>query len=255
MKPTTVSEMSNEETKVECEPHLKTDGATSQSQESFDSSALVSEAKQTASQIKDTVKNMKFKEETKRTKGFFSNMLKKPISTIQSVAASGMDYLNIAIAVIAVWVAASLVKSIFITFFVYHYGWNFGLDDFLGGLLSIVFSVVTPIFIVIVLSAIFYMFFKKKVDKFLPLAITVTIAGAPYALSEVFGVLGALMPGAYSVIGKVDSLLSLVAVLLTYFALKTFSGEEDEKFFKKFVLIQGCFFGSRFIFNAFGIDL
>jgi hypothetical protein len=219
------------------------------------SNALVSEAGEAVSQIKDAVKNVNLKEETQKTKGFFIDMFSKPIGTINEVAADSAKHLNVALAVIAVWAAASLISALFSSFFIRLIGWNFAIGDMLQRIIGVITATISPAFIVVVLSAATYIIFKNKIKTFMPLVITITIANAPQAVAAVLRVIVSLIPGSSLIISPVNSLLYLISIILSYFGIKAFADEDDESFFKKFVLIQCIYFGSRIVLNSFGIRI
>jgi len=215
--------------------------------------AFINETTETVSQIKGVIKNVNLKEEAERNKGFFTDMIRNPIDTIRAVAASDTNHLSIALAIIVVWSAASLIISLFSTFFVQQIGWTFGVGAVLQRLVSVATSTISPFFSVFVLSVAACALFKNKLGKFMPLVITITIANVPQAIGSVLRIIVSLIPRSSVVVGSINSLLYLLSIVLVYFGIKAFSGEEDESFFKKFVLIQCIYFASRIVLNAFGI--
>jgi len=213
--------------------------------------AIMNESAEAVSQIKNVVKNVNIKEETANAKGFFTDMFSNPIGAIRSIPASGGKHLNIALVVVAIWVVASFINALFSTFFVRLFGWNFA--NFLQQIARVVTSTISPIFIVLALSAATYLFFKDKIGKFMPLVITIAIASAPQAIATVLRIITLLIPGSFAVVGSINALLYLISIVLVYFGIKAFSDEGDESFFKKFVLIQCVYFAARIVLNAFGI--
>jgi len=212
--------------------------------------ALMNESAEAVSQIKNVVKNVNIKEETANAKGFFTDMFSNPIGAIKSIPASGGKHLNIALVVMAIWVASSFVNALLSTFFVRSV-WNFA--NLLQQIVGLVTSTISPIFIVLALSAATYVFFKSRIDKFMPLVITIAIASAPQAIAAVLRIITSLIPGSFAVIGSVNALLYLISVVLVYFGIKAFSDQDDESFFKNFVLIQCMYFAARIVLNAFNI--
>jgi len=213
--------------------------------------ALINESAEAVSQIKNVVKNVNIKEETANAKGFFADMFSNPIGAIKSIPESGGKHLNIALVVMVIWVAASFINALFSTFFVRLFGWNFG--NFLQQIARVVTSTISPIFIVLALSAATYVFFKSRIDKFMPLVITIAIASAPQAIAAVLRIITSLIPGSFAVVGSINALLYLISIVLVYFGIKAFSDQDDESFFKNFVLIQCMYFAARIVLNAFGI--
>lgn len=214
--------------------------------------ALMNESAEAVSQIKNVVKNVNIKEETANAKGFFTNMFSNPIGAIRGIPASGAKHLNIALVVMAIWVAASFINALFSTFFIRQFGWNFA--NFLQRVAIVVTSTISPIFIVLALSGATYLLLKNKIDKFMPLVITIAIASAPQAVAAVLRIIVSLIPGSFVVMGSVNALLYLISIVLVYFGIKAFSDQDDdESFFKKFVLIQCVYFAARIVLNAFGI--
>ena len=216
-----------------------------------DKDELKKEAVEAVSQVKDVIKNVDVKAETEKTKGFFMDMAANPIGKIKSVADSGSSFLSIAMIIFVVWTAATFVRSALSAITL---SWQF--SNIIPRLVSIVTSTVSPAFILLALSIAVYIFYKDRAKQFMPLIITITIASAPRAIGAVLSIITILIPTSGMVIGSVNAFLNLISIVLVYFGLKAFVGEQsDESFFKNFLKIQCVYFIARIVLGAFGVSI
>ena len=78
---------------------------------SIDTEKLKSETSNTVNQVKDTIKNVNFKEDSLETKNFVVEMFTKPVEKVKEVVedTTGKTF-KIAIIILAVWAVVAVLK-------------------------------------------------------------------------------------------------------------------------------------------------
>jgi len=212
---------------------------------------LKKETTEAISQVRDVIKNVDIKEETERTKGFFLDMLSNPIGKVKEVAGSGSKFLSVAIVILAVWTASAFLRSVFVAL---TRTWRFA--DILPRLVNVITSTISPVAIVLALALGVYVFYKDKINKFMPVVITIIIASAPRAVGSVLSILPALISTSNVIVSAAIAFLNLLSIVLVYFGLKALVGaDDDEKFFSNFVKIQCVYFVARVVLSFFGVSI
>ena len=167
------------------------------------------EAKETVNQVKDSFKNVNMKEETEKTKNYFSRFLKEPVSVVKEIAHDKTNsFFKTAIVLLVVWVLVSvivaiitLVTSLFST--IVNFGFEFVFQTTFRNILNIVKSLIVPIISVAVLSAAIYFTNTKNKKSFLTTAVTVMATKIPIVIAEIIGIL-TLIPYASRIISPVS---------------------------------------------------
>ena len=213
------------------------------------------EAKETVNQVKDSFKNVNMKEETEKTKKYFSRFLKEPVTVIKEIANDKTNsFFKTAIVLLVVWVLVSvivaiitLVTSLFST--IVNFGFEFVFQTIFRNILNIVKSLIVPIISVAVLSAAIYFTNTKNKKSFLTTAVTVMATKIPVVIAEIIGIL-TLIPYASRIISPVSGLLGLVSSILTFFAIKALNDEEsNDQAVKKFLFVEGIYVIARFVLS------
>lgn len=213
------------------------------------------EAKETVNQVKDSFKNVNMKEETEKTKNYFSRFLKEPVSVVKEIAHDKTNsFFKTAIVLLVVWVLVSvivaiitLVTSLFST--IVNFGFEFVFQTIFRNILNIVKSLIVPIISVAVLSAAIYFTNTKNKKSFLTTAVTVMATKIPVVIAEIIGIL-TLIPYASRIISPVSGLLGLVSSILTFFAIKALNDEEsNDQAVKKFLFVEGIYVIARFVLS------
>ena len=213
------------------------------------------EAKETVNQVKDSFKNVNMKEETEKTKNYFSRFLKEPVSVVKEIAHDKTNsFFKTAIVLLVVWVLVSvivaiitLVTSLFST--IVNFGFEFVFQTIFRNILNIVKSLIVPIISVAVLSAAIYFTNTKNKKSFLTTAVTVMATKIPVVIAEIIGIL-TLIPYASRIISPVSELLGLVSSILTFFAIKALNDEEsNDQAVKKFLFVEGIYVIARFVLS------
>ena len=213
------------------------------------------EAKETVNQVKDSFKNMNMKQETEKTKNYFSRFIKEPVTVIKEIAHDKSNsFFKTAIVLLVVWVLVSvlvaivnLITSLFSTIF--NFGFEYVFQTIFRNILNIVKSLIVPIISVAVLSASIYFTNSKHKKSFLTTAVTIMAAKIPVILAEIISIL-TIIPYASRITSPVSELLGLVSTVLTFFAIKELNDEEsNDGAVKKFLIVEGIYYIVKFVLS------
>lgn len=218
-------------------------------QNNVNADEIKKEAKETVNQVKDSFKNVNMKEETEKTKKYFSRFIKEPVTVIKEIAHDKTNsFFKTAIVLIVVWVLVAvcvavinLITSLFSTIF--NFGFEFIFQNIFSNIMNIIKSFIVPIIVVAVLSAIIYFTNTKNKKSFLTTAVTVMAAKIPV----IIGVIISIIPFVGS---QVAGLLGLISTVLTFFAVKELNDEEsNDGAVKKFLIVEGIYYIVKFVLS------
>ena len=138
---------------------------------------------ETAKKFKETVKNVDIKEETKKTKGFVTEMFKNPINKIEEMAKEDTKYLKTALFILVIWILAVFIKSSYSTFYF------FGMERIFSNILDVLKDILVPAIIVVVYSLILFVFNKKDKKSLTTVISTVTATQLPLVIAALISIL------------------------------------------------------------------
>lgn len=201
-----------------------------------DTEEFKKETVDTVNQVKDTIKNVDIKKDAKEATGFISEMFKDPFAKIKEIVEDKQNKsLKIAIIFVVIWVVAIFIKALAAKY------WSF--DALFRNILSLGKTVVAPVLNIIVLSGIVYVMNKKEKKPFANLLTSITIAKIPVILASVVSLLVLFSSSASRIVIPFTSLCTIISIVLTYFTIKAiFKEEQNSKFFKTFVIIEGIYY-------------
>ena len=202
----------------------------------IDTNEILKETSNTFNEVKDQVKESFKKEElknsAKETKNFIVGMFKNPIEELKNIANDSQNSnFKYAIIIVIVWMVAELICEIGS----YHY--NFG-----RAILSIIKATIAPLLIVCALSII-TMIMNRKKDKGLVTIITViTAAYLPIALASIISILRLIGSNITTITAPFSAICKIISAILLFFGIKFLYDEEDDnKYIRKFVILQLIF--------------
>ena len=209
---------------------------------------LKSEASNTVNQVKETMKNVNIKEETKVAKNFVTEMFRNPLGKINEIAKDSTNKnFKTAIIIVAIWAIIVLVKSIS-TLSKYREVWD--------NVLIVIKTTIAPILEIIVLSVIVFIMNKKSKKSLIIVLTTMATAYVPVILAAIVSLLTLISYSAYKITSPIAALGSVITTVLTYFGMKSlFEETENATFIKKFVLIEAIYILVAFIVSYLGISL
>ncbi len=211
------------------------------------SEEIKNETKSTVNEVRETMKNVNIKDDAKVTTGFVTSMLKDPLSELKKIAndSKNSNFKN-AIILMIVWTLVVLLKSIFTN----H--WKF---QYLGSnVLSVIKTIVAPIAGILVLSAIIYFMQKDKNENgkksLTTIITTLTTAAIPLILALIISLLTIFSYSITRITSPLITFATIITIIYTYFGAKSLlSDEENSKFVKKFMIIEGIYYVAYFIIS------
>lgn len=210
------------------------------------------ETVETVNQVKETIKNVDIKNDAKAATGFVSSMFKDPFGTIKQIVADHSNkHFKTAIIFVIVWMVVELIDSLFGGYYSYN---RFSFHLAFKQILEVIKSVIAPALGIVVLSGIVYVMNKENKKSMITNITAITTAKVPVILASIVSLLTIFSTQIGQITRPFASFCYVISIVLTYFATKTIFGEEqNSKFFKKFVLIEGIFYIAYFVISFLGI--
>jgi len=238
------------------EENEKFDQGTKEEENIEATSELKEETVNTVKQVKDSVKNVNFKEETKKTQGLLTELFKNPIVTLKNIASDNQNhFFKTSLFIFIVWIVISLIDGI-CTQFIGYYGWFVSFRSIGRNFLSLIKITISPIVSVIILSLIVFAMNKKEKKSLTTILTTVIAIKIPIVLGEILGLLVYISSNASAITVPFAGLCGVISTILSYFGIKELLQEkEDGKFIKTFAIIQGIYYLAVFIISFLGIRI
>ena len=200
---------------------------------SVDTEQLKNETKETVNQVKSSIKNVNFKQDAEETKGFVKEMLSNPFEAVRRVATEEENVFKKVIFLMIIFIAASVISQI-ISLIKYGRLANVG-----SNIMDLIVSVLNPILYILVPAVIILIFNKKNKKSLITIISTVVVAGIPTICNEVINIIERILPGISIITSPITTVLSAIALILTYFGIKDLLGIEDHKdSIKKYAIIK-----------------
>lgn len=226
----------------------KEEAVKKEEKKAIDAEELKREATDTIGQVKNTVKDIKIKDETLNAKNFVKDMVKDPIGKTTEVSKDSENkFLKTSIFIVIVWMAAKFLYS---TLSYSKYS-SFGRN-----VLSILKSTLSPLCIILALTLIIFILNKKHKKSLTTVLSTVVTVYSPMVIASVIHLLYLIDYNMAKITTPVTTLASFITVVLSYFAMKDIFEEETElETFKKFVLVEVIYFVTAIIVSLLGISM
>ena len=216
----------------------------------IDTDELKKETTNTFNEVKSKVKNVDIKKESKETTNFIVDFVKNPIRKIKEIADNTENKFFItAIFIIVIWailIAISTTAEISeFSHFSYFFKYNFGKN-----LLTVIKAIIAPALGIIVMALIALMMNKENKKTLITNISTITATKIPLFLAAIVNLLKILGLRDTTIITAFSSFCTVISTVLLYFGLKELFGEkEDEKFIKKFLIIEAIFYVAYFVIS------
>ena len=196
----------------------------------------------------DEFKKVDFKDGTQNCKNFFSSFFSNPIKTLKNISDSKHNlFFNTSIIILLVWVLIMFLHTLLRN--VYH-------TSALYTFLSAIRDLTIPIISVGFLALIIYCMAPNKDEK-CNLTNTLTasiVCKIPIIFASFISLINLVSDKAYFITNPIAYFCIAISILLTYFAIKfLYKESEDFKSFKKFMVIEGIFYGVYLILSFLGI--
>lgn len=200
---------------------------------SVDTEQLKNETKETVNQVKSSIKNVNFKQDAEETKGFVKEMFSNPFEAVRRVATEEENVFKKVIFLMIIFIAASVISQI-ISLIKYGRLANVG-----SNIMDLIVSVLNPILYILVPAVIILIFNKQNKKSLITIISTVVVAGIPTICNEVTNIIERILPGISIITSPITTVLSAIALILTYFGIKDLLGIEDHKdSIKKYAIIK-----------------
>ena len=196
----------------------------------------------------DEFKKVDFKDGTQNCKNFFSSFFSNPIKTLKNISDSKHNlFFNTSIIILLVWVLIMFLHTLLRN--VYH-------TSALYTFLSAIRDLTIPIISVGFLALIIYCMAPNKDEK-CNLTNTLTasiVCKIPIIFASFISLINLVSDKAYFITNPIAYFCIAISILLTYFTIKfLYKESEDFKSFKKFMVIEGIFYGVYLILSFLGI--
>ena len=196
----------------------------------------------------DEFKKVDFKDGTQNCKNFFSSFFSNPIKTLKNISDSKHNlFFNTSIIILLVWVLIMFLHTLLRN--VYH-------TSALYTFLSAIRDLTIPIISVGFWALIIYCMAPNKDEK-CNLTNTLTasiVCKIPIIFASFISLINLVSDKAYFITNPIAYFCIAISILLTYFAIKfLYKESEDFKSFKKFMVIEGIFYGVYLILSFLGI--
>lgn len=191
------------------------------------------ETAETAKQVKDSVKNVNIKDETKKTKGFVIDMFKNPLNKLEEISKDGGTFFKTAIFMIIIWIVAVFIKSTYST--IYYWGFS----RVFSNIIDVLKNILVPIISVLVYSLIIFILNKENKKSLIEIISVVTATKLPIVIASIVSILTIFSYEINKLTIAFSSLCNVLTIVLSYFGYKAiFSEKDDKKFIKKFAIIE-----------------
>ena len=222
---------------------------------------LKKETSETVNQVKDAIKNVNLKNDTKEAKGFFFSFFKDPLGEMKK-ATSSVDnkFIKIAIIIFVIWLAIILAANLLNTATNYLFGTFGSFSYFFSHLFRNVFNLVkdliAPVITILTLSGLIYGFKKVKNRSFLTIASSILIAKIPVVIATIVSLLTIFNTHFLKIASTFTGFCDILSTILLFFAMKNLLEEDkNDSYFWRFALIMGIFYIVKFVFSYLGIYL
>ena len=200
---------------------------------SVDTEQLKNETTETVNQVKSSIKNVNFKQDAEETKGFVKEMFSNPFEAVRRVATEEENVFKKVIFLMIIFIAASVISQI-ISLIKYGRLANVG-----SNIMDLIVSLLNPILYILVPAVIILIFNKQNKKSLITIISTVVVAGIPTICNEVINIIERILPGISIITSPITTVLSAIALILTYFGIKDLLGIEDHKdSIKKYAIIK-----------------
>lgn len=215
--------------------------------QNLNADALKKETVETVNQVKDTIKNVNIKNDTKVATGFASSMFKNPIGTLESIVNDNENkHFKTAIIFVIIWTVAVLIKYLSHRYLSFNYLFDH--------LLSIIKSMLAPTLGILTMSGIVYVFNKNNKKSMVSIITSIVTANIPIILASIISLLTLFSSRISVITSPINSIASCISIVLTYFVTKMiFQEESDTEFIKKFVMIEVIYYICRAIISLLEI--
>lgn len=191
----------------------------------FDAQDIKNETKEAYNQVKDTFKNVDFKEEAKGAQSFIKEIFTDPFAAIKDAAVGRPDAFSKAIVLIVIWTVLSGVSAII--------GFRYGFR-----IMSLVKAILNPAAYICAISVVAFLFNRDNRKSLTSIIATMVVASTPKIFEAALGIVTNLVVGIDIIINPFKYAFGVLSVVFVYFGCKAlFDDPEDKDFIRKFAIM------------------
>lgn len=204
------------------------------------------ETRNTVNTAKEQMKNFNFKEEAEAGKGLIKRLWTDPVNAVKEIVSDGENkFFKTSIVFLVIW-----LLLIFIYNAIYYARSEYLDMEFLPTIKILL----APVLGIIAMVAAIFVLNKKSKKSFVTLITTIVTVRIPLIISELISYLLLISSNAGYITSPVSKLLSIISIVLTFFAVKfSFEEEDNAKAFKSFVMVEGVYCIIYFVLRFLGI--
>lgn len=199
----------------------------------IDTEELKNQTKDTVKQVKETIKDVDFKNDAKEATGLVKEMFVNPFEAVKRVANEKENAFKKSIVIMIIFIAANIIWQV-ISLMKYSSVFRIG-----NNVMKLVSSALHPVFYIVV-PAILILIMNKNNKKSLTVIIsTLVTAAVPAIIVDIIDILEILVSAVTVVSSPISTGLSAISIVLTYIGIKELFAEEDDgKAIKTFAIIK-----------------
>lgn len=214
----------------------------------IDTDEIKKETANTVNEVKETVKKVDIKKESEATKNFVVDFVKNPIGKIKEIAEDTENkYFVTTIFIVVLWIILICISNIsgYAHFFKYN---------FFEHSLTVFKAMLAPILGILAMALIVLIMNKDNKKSLITNINTITATKIPLFLAAIVNLLKLLKLRDTIIITTFSGFCTVISTVLLYCGLKELFGEkQDEKFIKKFLIIEAIFYVVYFVISYLGI--
>ncbi len=228
---------------------------------SINAEDLKKETSETVNQVKDTIKNVDFKEDSREARSFFLSFFKNPLGEIKKATEStDSKFIKVAIIIFVIWLAIILAANLINTATNYLLGTFGSFSYFFSHLFHNIFNLakdlIAPVITILTLSGLIYGFKKVKNRSFLTIASSILITKIPVVIATIVSLLTIFNTHFLKISSTFAGFCDILSTVLLFFTMKNLSEEDkNDSYFWKFASIMGIFYIVKSVCSYLGIYL
>lgn len=194
-----------------------------------------------------------FSIDTEEIKKVLIDFLRNPVNKLKDIVRADNAYIKTALTLLIVWMAAAFIRQL-----CYIIDLSNPADLFRYGLvesvIALVKEIISPCLSVLVFAVILMALNKGVKRSTISLATIIVFAKLPVIAASVFSILNAISVQFIGVTSIFAGLCQMASTVLLYFAVKVvYRDQDDNRLFRKFVVVQAIFYGVKFVFSFMGV--
>ncbi len=192
----------------------------------FDAQDIKNETKEAYNQVKDTFKNVDFKEEAKSAQNFVLEIFTDPFAAIKDAATGRADAFSKSIVLMVIWIVLNGFSAILGLF---KYGFRF---------MTLIRAILDPAAYICAIAVVAFLFNRDNRKSLTSIVATMVVASVPKIFGAALSVIANLVTGISIITSPFSYAFEVLSVVFAYYAFKAlFDEPEDKSFIRKFTIM------------------